>query len=130
MYANGSKIEYTESDNGFIQIKINPALYEQNVKINMKYTGTNEMIVASVISVASVMILVISEIKFKRCNFLPNKKQKFAKKDWQSHKKEIQWIYYNCSRKIASGKLLPKEEFYIRRAPALSGGFILGKLLP
>ena len=49
VYANGSEIEYAESDNGFVQIKINPALYEQNVKINMKYTGTNEMIVASAI---------------------------------------------------------------------------------
>lgn len=62
VYANGSEIEYVESDNGFVQIKINPALYEQNVKINMKYTGTNEMIVASVISIVSAMIIVISEI--------------------------------------------------------------------
>ena len=62
VYANGSEIEYTESDNGFVQIKINPALYEQDVKINMKYTGTNEMLVASVISIVSAMIIVISEI--------------------------------------------------------------------
>ena len=62
VYANGSEIKYAESDNGFVQIKINPALYEQNVKINMKYTGTNEMIVASVISIVSAMIIVISEI--------------------------------------------------------------------
>lgn len=62
VYANGSEIEYAESDNGFVQIKINPALYEQNVKINMKYTGTNEMIVTSVISIVSAMIIVISEI--------------------------------------------------------------------
>lgn len=62
VYANGSEIEYAESDNGFVQIKINPALYEHNVKINMKYTGTNEMIVASVISIVSAMIIVISEI--------------------------------------------------------------------
>lgn len=62
VYANDSEIEYAESDNGFVQIKINPALYEQNVKINMKYTGTNEMIVASVISIVSAMIIVISEI--------------------------------------------------------------------
>ena len=62
VYANGSEIEYAESDNGFVQIKINPALYEQDVKINMKYTGTNEMIVASVISIVSAMIIVISEI--------------------------------------------------------------------
>ena len=62
VYANGSEIEYTESDNGFVQIKINPALYEQNVKINVRYTGTNEMIVASAISIISAMIIVISEI--------------------------------------------------------------------
>ena len=62
VYANDSEIEYAESDNGFVQIKINPALYEQDVKINMKYTGTNEMIVASVISIVSAMIIVISEI--------------------------------------------------------------------
>ena len=68
VYANGSEIEYAESDNGFVQIKINPALYEQNVKINMKYTGTNEMIVASVISGISAMIIVISEIRFKMKN--------------------------------------------------------------
>ena len=62
VYANGSEIEYTESDNGFVQIKINPALYVQNVKINVRYTGTNEMTVASAISVISAMIIVISEI--------------------------------------------------------------------
>ena len=62
VYANGSEIEYKESDNGFVQIKINPALYEQNVKINVRYTGTNEMIVASAISIISAMIIVISEI--------------------------------------------------------------------
>lgn len=62
VYANGSEIEYAESDNGFVQIKINPALYEQNVKINVRYTGTNEMIVANVISIGSAMVLVISEI--------------------------------------------------------------------
>lgn len=66
VYANGSEIEYAESDNGFVQIKINPALYEQNVKINMKYTGTNEMIVASVISIVSAMIIVISEIIYMK----------------------------------------------------------------
>ena len=69
VYANGSEIEYKESDNGFVQIKINPALYEQNVKINVRYTGTNEMIVASVISIVSAMMLVISEIRFKKSNF-------------------------------------------------------------
>ena len=62
VYANSSEIEYTESDNGFVQIKINPALYEHDVKINVKYTGTNEMIVASAISIISAMIIVISEI--------------------------------------------------------------------
>lgn len=62
VYANGGEIEYAESDNGFVQIKINPALYEQNVKINVRYTGTNEMIVASAISIISAMIIVISEI--------------------------------------------------------------------
>ena len=62
VYANDSEIEYAESDNGFVQIKINPALYEQDVKINVKYIGTNEMIVASVISIVSAMIIVISEI--------------------------------------------------------------------
>ena len=36
--------------------------YEQNVKINVRYTGTNEMIVASAISIISAMIIVISEI--------------------------------------------------------------------
>lgn len=66
VYANGSEIEYAESDNGFVQIKINPALYEQDVKINMKYTGTNEMIVASVISIVSAMIIVISEIIYMK----------------------------------------------------------------
>ena len=68
VYANGSEIEYTESDNGFVQIKINPALYEQNVKINVRYTGTNEMIVANAISIVSAMVLVISEIRFKMKN--------------------------------------------------------------
>ncbi len=69
VYANGSEIEYAESDNGFVQIKINPALYEQNVKINVKYTGTNEMIVASVISIISAIIIVICWIRFKKCKF-------------------------------------------------------------
>ena len=62
VYANGSEIEYAESDNGFVQIKINPALHEQNVKINVRYTGTNEMIVASAISIISAMIIVVSKI--------------------------------------------------------------------
>ena len=62
VYANGGEIEYAESDNGFVQIKINPALYEQNVKINVRYTGTNEMIVASAISIISAMIIVVSKI--------------------------------------------------------------------
>ena len=62
VYANGSEIECTESDNGFVQIKINPALHEQNVKINVRYTGTNEMIVASAISIISAMIIVVSKI--------------------------------------------------------------------
>ena len=69
VYANCSEIEYAESDNGFVQIKINPALYEQNVKINVKYTGTNEMIVASVISIISAIIIVICWIRFKKCKF-------------------------------------------------------------
>lgn len=69
VYANGSEIEYAQSDNGFVQIKINPALYEQNVKINVKYTGTNEMIVASVISIISAIIIVICWIRFKKCKF-------------------------------------------------------------
>ena len=62
MYANGSEIEYTESDNGFVQIKINPALYEQNVKINVRYTGTNEMIVTFKISVIFIFAIEIFEL--------------------------------------------------------------------
>ena len=62
VYANGSEIEYTESDNGFVQIKINPALYEQDVKINVKYTGTNEMFVTFKISVIFIFAIEIFEL--------------------------------------------------------------------
>ena len=75
VYANGSEIEYTESDNGFVQIKINPALYEQNVKINVRYTGTNEMIVTFKISVIFIFAIEIFELL---CYIL--KKQKRRKR--------------------------------------------------
>ena len=75
VYANGSEIEYTESDNGFVQIKINPALYEQDVKINVKYTGTNEMFVTFKISVIFIFAIEIFELL---CYIL--KKQKRRKR--------------------------------------------------
>ena len=83
MYANGSEIEYTESDNGFVQIKINPALYEQDVKINVKYTGTNEMFVTFKISVIFIFAIEIFELL---CYILKKTKTE-EKKDERKNKK-------------------------------------------
>ena len=79
VYANGEKIGYVESDNGFVQIEIEPEAEkenkgnqksqdieennqeaETNVEIKVKYLGTNAMIFAFIISIVSAILLICS----------------------------------------------------------------------
>lgn len=61
---NGIEIDYRESDNGFIQIEINkPMIVNNNTTINVKYLGTNAMIVGLGISVIAVIGLLVLQIK-------------------------------------------------------------------
>lgn len=60
IYVNGEEIKYTESDNGFIQIKLDK---NDNAVVEVKYLGTNEMLTAFAISVISLVLLIIIEIK-------------------------------------------------------------------
>ena len=130
VYANGSEIEYAESDNGFVQIKINPALYEQNVKINMKYTGTNEMIVASVISIISAIIIVICWIRFKRCKLLPKKDKKLQKKIDNHIKKRYNEYTIIAVERLLVESFFQKKSFTLGELQPQVENFTLGILLP
>ncbi len=130
VYANGSEIKYAESDNGFVQIKINPALYEQNVKINMKYTGTNEMIVASVISIISAIIIVIYWIRFKRCKLLPKKDKKLQKKIDNHIKKRYNEYTIIAVERLLVESFFPKKSFTLGELQPQVENFTLGILLP
>ena len=67
IYVNGEEIKYTESNNGFIQIKLDK---NDNAVVEVKYLGTNEMLTAFAVSVISLVILIIIEIKkWKNKNF-------------------------------------------------------------
>ncbi|MGN1327473.1 MAG: hypothetical protein ACI4VQ_05325 [Clostridia bacterium] len=61
---NGIKVDYTESDNGFIQIETNEQMIDKgNITINVRYLGTFAMLVATGISVISVIVLLVLQIK-------------------------------------------------------------------
>ena len=55
IYENGNEIEYTESDNGFIQITLEK---QGNVEIKTRYLGTNGMVIASVISILGTIYII------------------------------------------------------------------------
>lgn len=55
IYENGNEIEYTESDNGFIQITLEK---QGNVEIKIRYLGTNGMVIASVISILGTIYII------------------------------------------------------------------------
>lgn len=62
IYANGTEIKYTESDNGFIQINVNEQMARSGyIEITTKYLGTNEMLIALIISAISLVALIILE---------------------------------------------------------------------
>lgn len=62
VYANGQEIKYTESDNGFIEINVAKDMEDEGeadtINIVVKYTGTNAMILATVISTISLLFLI------------------------------------------------------------------------
>lgn len=64
IYVNGEEIEYTESDNGFIQIKINEQQTNDEISvITVKYLGTNAMIISVILSIITYVILLIVKLK-------------------------------------------------------------------
>lgn len=60
IYANGQEIKYTESDNGLIQINI-----AQDSQIEVKYLGTNEMLISYAISIISFATIIVLNHKNK-----------------------------------------------------------------
>lgn len=60
IYANGQEITYTESDNGFIQINI-----DKDAQIEVKYLGTNEMLISYAISIISFATIIVLNHKNK-----------------------------------------------------------------
>lgn len=54
IYANGQEIKYTESDNGFIQINI-----AKDAQIEVKYLGTNEMLISYIVSIISFVTIIV-----------------------------------------------------------------------
>lgn len=60
IYVNGEEIKYTESDNGFVQINLSK---NDNAVVEVKYIGTNEMIIAVVCSTITLLALIIIEAK-------------------------------------------------------------------
>ena len=60
IYANGQEIKYTESDNGLIQINI-----AKDAQIEVKYLGTNEMLISYAISIISFATIIVLNHKNK-----------------------------------------------------------------
>lgn len=60
IYANGQEIKYTESDNGFIQINI-----AKDAQIEVKYLGTNEMLISYIVSIISFATIIVLNHKNK-----------------------------------------------------------------
>lgn len=66
---NEEFINYSESDNGFVEINITPDMCnDKNAVITVKYIGTNEMIGAFIISLISIVVLIILQYKIIRHN--------------------------------------------------------------
>lgn len=62
---DGKEVKYTESEHGFVQINIDKELNEE-AEITVKYLGTNEMIIAFVVSLVSAVSYAIFTITAKR----------------------------------------------------------------
>ena len=62
---DGKEVKYTESEHGFVQINIDKELNEE-AEITVKYLGTNEMIIAFVVSLVSTVSYAIFTITAKR----------------------------------------------------------------
>ena len=60
IYANGQEIKYAESDNGLIQINI-----AKDAQIEVKYLGTNEMLISYAISIISFATIIVLNHKNK-----------------------------------------------------------------
>lgn len=70
VYLNGKEVKYTESDNGFVQIDFSS--YKNNsenesVLVEVKYTGTNAMILAFIISIITMLGLLFEHFYSKIC---------------------------------------------------------------
>ncbi len=62
---DGKEVKYTESEHGFVQINVDKELNEE-AEITVKYLGTNEMIIAFVVSLVSTVSYAIFTITAKR----------------------------------------------------------------
>lgn len=67
VYINGEEIQYSESENGFVEISLAKNMENMSeagiTKVVVKYMGTNEMIIATIISIIYLAILTIVTIK-------------------------------------------------------------------
>lgn len=60
VHINGKEIDYTESENGFVQINIDTSKCDNEyANITVKYTGTNAMIISLIISIISWIAIII-----------------------------------------------------------------------
>ena len=60
IYVNEEKIEYSESENGFVLINVTKDMCkEDNTIITVKYTGTSAMLITMIISCVSIVLLII-----------------------------------------------------------------------
>ena len=68
---NGQNIPYIESKNGFILINIQTGICKNGeAEINVKYTGTNAMLLCTAISAISIIALIILHYKSRHTEFL------------------------------------------------------------
>ena len=60
IYVNEEKVEYSESENGFVLINVTKNMCkEDNTIIRVKYTGTSAMLITMIISCVSIVLLII-----------------------------------------------------------------------
>lgn len=68
---NGQNIPYIESENGFMLINIQTGICKNGeAEINVKYTGTNAMLLCTAISAISIIALIILHYKSRHTEFL------------------------------------------------------------
>lgn len=67
VYINEEEIQYSESENGFVEISLAKNMSEAGItKVVVKYMGTNEMIIATIISIIILVILTIITVKGRK----------------------------------------------------------------